>query len=330
MDYQPIPRAPGAFQQPVTPEEIEAICRRVFGTNAQVTAAVELGGGMYNTTLRVTVTGEDRPVILRVAPAPERQFRSERALMRNEFATLPYLAPIAPLMPRLIAADFTHEVIERDVMVQTLLDGVPAAERLGAYPRSAWPGFFRQLGQVARTVHAVHGPHFGPVRGPGYASWSEALAVSFADIAGDLDTVGLDAADVRKAADLVDEHRAAFDEITEPRLLSGDFWTINCLLDASAAVPTLRGVLDFDRTLWGDPAADWTIRMAMTRQDERTAFWETYGSSDDLPGAMLRARIYEARHLGAVRLERHRLGNPAGVAASYEAMVPILAAASVM
>ncbi|MEU1034378.1 hypothetical protein ABZ402_37850 [Streptomyces mirabilis] len=63
---------------------------------------------------------------------------------------------------------------------------------------------------------------------------------------------------------------------------------------------------------------------------ERTAFWETYGSSDDLPSAMLRARIYEARHLGAVRLERHRLDNPAGVAASYEAMVTVLAAASVM
>ncbi|WP_051927264.1 phosphotransferase family protein [Streptomyces durhamensis] len=143
--------------------------------------------------------------------------------MRNEFATLPYLAPIAPLMPRLIAADFTHEAIERDVMVQTLLDGVPAAEQLGTYPRSTWPDFFRQLGEVARTVHAVHGPHFGPVSGPGYASWREALATSFTDIAADLDTAGLDAADVRKAADLVDEHRAAFDEITEPRLPSGNF-----------------------------------------------------------------------------------------------------------
>jgi hypothetical protein len=55
---------------------------------------------MHNTTLRVAVTGEDRLVILRFAPHPERQFHSERALMRDEFATLPYLAPIAPPMPR--------------------------------------------------------------------------------------------------------------------------------------------------------------------------------------------------------------------------------------
>ncbi|MFI2204725.1 phosphotransferase family protein [Streptomyces sp. NPDC020192] len=326
MEYQPIPRSPDAFQQPVTPDEIAAICRRTFGSGTQVTAAVELGGGMYNTTLRVYVNWEDRPVILRVAPPPHKQFRSEHALMRNEFATLPYLAPIASLMPRLIAADFTHEVIRRDVMVQTLLDGDPAAERLGAYPRSTWPDFFRQLGEVARTVHAVRGPHFGPVSSPGHTAWSEALTASFTDIAADLDAAGLDATDLRKVADLVDQHRATFDEITEPRLLSGDFWTINCLLDTSAPAPTLSGVIDFDRTLWGDPAADWTIRMATAKADERTSFWETYGPLDQSDAATWRSKIYEARHLGAIRLERHRLGNKEGVRNSYEVIATLLAA----
>ncbi|MEO3891054.1 hypothetical protein [Nonomuraea sp. B5E05] len=50
--------------------------------------------------------------------------------MRNEYATVPHLAKIAPLMPRVIAADWTHEFVGRDYMVQTLLDGVPAAEGL--------------------------------------------------------------------------------------------------------------------------------------------------------------------------------------------------------
>ncbi|MFI0740801.1 phosphotransferase family protein [Streptomyces sp. NPDC021100] len=326
MDYQPIPRPPGAFQQPPAPQEIAAICRRSFGSDTQVTAAVELGGGMYNTTLRVHLSGEDRPVILRLAPPPHQQYRSERALMRNEYATLPYLAPIAPLMPRLIAADFTHEVIGRDVMVQTLLLGVPAAEQLGTYPRSVWTGFFRQLGGVAHAVHAVRGPHFGPLTGPGYRTWSEALTASFTDIAADLDAARLDATDLRKIADVVDQHRSTFDEITEPRLLSGDFWTINCLLEASAPLPTLSGVLDFDRTLWGDPAADWTIRMAKAKPDEREAFWETYGRLEQSDSAMWRSKIYEARHLGAIRLERHRLGNREGLEKSYAAMAQVLSA----
>lgn len=61
----------------------------------------------------------------------------------------------------------SHEVIGRDWMIQTHLDGVPAPERLGAYPRTAWPALFRQMGAIARLVHDVRGPYFGPVCGPG-------------------------------------------------------------------------------------------------------------------------------------------------------------------
>ncbi|MER6030653.1 hypothetical protein [Streptomyces sp. NPDC001851] len=81
MDFRPVTRARGAFQQSVTPEEIETICRRAFGTNTKVTSATELGTGMYKTTHRVTVAGQERWVILRIASEPERQFTSERALM---------------------------------------------------------------------------------------------------------------------------------------------------------------------------------------------------------------------------------------------------------
>jgi hypothetical protein len=40
---------------------------------------------------------------------------------------------------------------------------------------------------------------------------------------------------------------------------------------------------------------------------------------------VLRSRIYEARHIGAIRLERHRLGNTDGVAESYDDLAAVLA-----
>ncbi|GAX58589.1 phosphotransferase family protein [Streptomyces olivochromogenes] len=328
MEYRPIPRMPEAFQQPVTADEIEAICRRIFGPHTAVLSATELGTGMYNTTFEVTVAGQERPMILRIAPEPGRQFTSERALMRNEYASLPYLAELAPLMPRLIAADFTHEVIGRDYMLQTLLDGIPATEHLRAYPRSMWPVFYRRLGEIARRVHTVRGPSFGPVAGPAYGTWSKAVAASLEDIATDLEGADLDAADVRKVVAAALRHRTVLDEITEPRLLGGDLWVPNALLDHDAPEPTITGVYDFDRTWWGDPAADWTIRMVMAKSDERQAFWETYGPLDQSEDARWRQKVYEARHLGALRLERHRLGNQEGVRASYDSMADILAAVS--
>ncbi|MET7336488.1 aminoglycoside phosphotransferase family protein [Nonomuraea sp. NPDC005650] len=322
MDFQPIERAADAFQRPVSPDRIQAVCRRVFGRDAR--SAVELGLGAYNSTYRVMVEGRARPVVVRFAPEPAAQFGSERELMRNEYATVPYLAVIAPLMPRVIAADWSHELIGRDYLVQSFLDGVPAPEGLGDYPRTARTTFFRRLGEIARSVHAVRGPAFGPVAGEGHASWSAAVLASLEDIAADLDRCALDAADVREAAALAAERRAVLDEITEPRLLTGDLWTVNVMIARGAPEPLITGVLDLDRTSWGDPAADWTIRMASAKRDERVAFWEAYGEPDRGPAATWRSLIYEVRHLGAVRLERHRLGNHDGVGQSYEAVAKVL------
>jgi hypothetical protein len=124
-------------------------------------------------------------------------------------------------------ADWSQEINGRDWMVQSLLSGAPAPEGLGNYPRTLCPGFFAQLGTIAKEVHAVRGPHFGLVAGPGYRSWSEAVLASLSAIADDVSRVGLDAADVLKVADLAAEHRSLLDEIAEPRLLTGDLWTVH-------------------------------------------------------------------------------------------------------
>lgn len=143
MDFRPVERDPGAFQQSVTADEIQLLCRAAFGAHVRVVSAVELGLGLYNSTYRVDI-GRDRPVILRVAPEPARQSRDERELMRNEHATVPYLASIASLLPTTLAIDFTHEVIPRDWMFQTLLSGPPG--RTSSY---AIPSRSRRLSTVS-------------------------------------------------------------------------------------------------------------------------------------------------------------------------------------
>lgn len=324
-------RSAGSFQQAVGAEKIQSICRRAFGDNHRVTSAVELSAGMYNNTYRLALTGIDRPMMLRVAPQQQRQFRSEWQLMRNEYASLPWLTPIAPLMPRIIAADWSHQVIDRDWMIQSMLDGVPAPGPLGlsAYPRSTWAGFFRQLGAIAKTVHAIRGPHFGPINGPVHPTWSAAVAASLTDIAGDLDSVGLDAADIRKVEAMAYTHHQVLDEINEPRMMPGDLWTVNVMLAEGTPEPTITGVVDMDRTWWGDPAADWTIRMALAKPGvEREAFWDDnggYGELDRSPASAWRLHVYQARHIGAIRLECHRLGNTEGVRRTYSDLADVLA-----
>ncbi|KAA2253828.1 aminoglycoside phosphotransferase family protein [Solihabitans fulvus] len=323
MEFSSIERAPGAFQEPVSAEQVAAMCERAFGGGAAVVSAVELGGGLYNNTLRVDIAGRD-PVILRVAPRPDRQARIERALMRNEHASLPHFAPIAAMMPRTLFADWTHEVLGRDYVVQTMLDGVSASVGLRAYPRPSWAGFYRQLGTIARRVHEVSGERFGPVAGPTFATWGEALVSALEDTEADLVDAGLDASDVREVVAAAAKGSAVLDEIDRPRLLHGDLWVPNVMLDPDAPEPTITGVLDHDRASWGDPAADWVVHIAGLRA-ERDPFWETYGRRDEADGsAAWRALIYRARHIGAIRLERHRLGEHARIPDTYQEMREVL------
>lgn len=182
---------------------------------------------------------------------------------------------------------------------------------------------FRQLGTITRQIHAVTGDRFGPVAGTQFGRWSDTVLASLADTAADLDDAGLDARDVRRVVQLAEANRAVLDEITEPRLMHGDLWTVNVLIDPAASEPTITGVVDCDRVSWGDPQSDWTIEMAGRRPGtERDAFWESYPQFASTPTADVRASIYRARMLGAVRLERHRLGRDN--ASTYDDMSAVL------
>ncbi|MEU7068495.1 hypothetical protein [Streptomyces sp. NPDC046161] len=102
MELHVSERPANAFQQSLTDHEIQAVARRAFGPRTEVLTATELGGGMYNSTYRLHLADREEPVVLRVAPEPDRQFRSERELMRSEYTSVPWLAPIADLMPRIL------------------------------------------------------------------------------------------------------------------------------------------------------------------------------------------------------------------------------------
>lgn len=309
MIWEPIERQAGAYQQALSEDEVTAIAQRAFGNEYTLASAIELGDGTYNTTYRLTLdTGLES--ILRVAPEPARQFRSERAFMRNEHAAAPYFAPVAALMPRTIAVDFTHTLIGRDYMVQSVVPGVPARIGLEKYPRVEWAWFFRDLGMITRRIHAVRGTAFGPAAGPGFDSWGTAVHACFADLVADIEHAGLDADDVCEAAASAAERRDVLDEIREPRLLQPD-----------EPHPTVSGFFDCDRATWGDPESDWAIYRAAGRPGtERDAFWEAYGPLDPGPRAVWRRALYQVRNIAAARLENHRLAQAEGIAASYRDM----------
>jgi hypothetical protein len=59
--------------------------RRVLSESAEIRSATEMGWGSYNTAFRIELA-DGPPVVLRVAPGPGSQARSERQWLRSEYA----------------------------------------------------------------------------------------------------------------------------------------------------------------------------------------------------------------------------------------------------
>jgi aminoglycoside phosphotransferase (APT) family kinase protein len=285
--------------------QVEAICRRAFGPEAGLLGLEQFRGGTHNLVYRLSVPGQ-LPLILRVAPPAEAPLAwDERDLMRREATIRPYFAPLASLMPQPVFVDFSHEVIDRDYMLQTFIEGhrwEDAADQLAPGEALA---LWRQFGAILRQIHAVRGEHFGdPAPGQSFETWSAAIEHRLARVAVRLHEAGLEEEKlVQTALEIVRARRILLDEVTTPRLLHGDLWLFNLLVRETAEGARIVGVLDADRAWWGDPQADWTMFVLSKLDDPamdeaQTAFWEGYGKRDESSSAAFRTAVYEALHIG--------------------------------
>ena len=308
-----VPISADVFQQPVTIEQLVAICARAFGATHPIIDIHELSGGTINTTYRVSLR-DHSAVIVRVAPsdANPRLFRHERHLLRREFFVQPFLAPIGHLLPTLYYADFTHHIIARDILIQAAIPGELWRDVQATLTQRTATALWQQLGQITYQIHRVEHRAFGPVDPvPAFHCWSDALLMDFQNILDDMAAWCLPSQSIQRARDCLAQHRAVFDRIQTPHLLHGDLWLNNLLIQHANTDAQIVGVLDAGFAHWGDPAADWTMmRMSLSAPSGAEAFWAGYGSVSQDAEAMPRTTIYQARSLGWSILELHRRQHP--------------------
>ena len=279
------------------------MCQRAFGSSLQVVSARELGGGTFNTTFLVTLP--ELKVILRIAPPPTAEVAwHEQQLMRREQNIQPFFAAVAHLMPRTLMADFTHQVIDRDYVFQTFIAGERWDEIAESFAGAEATQLWEQFGRIAKSIHSTVGTTFGgPYPMAEFKTWSQTILDRFERAIQAMAAVGLDLTDIETVMTIVRDQTAMLDVFRQPRLLHGDLWLFNILIERNPAGQNIVGILDADRAWWGDPLADWTMFVLAKSASPETqhfqeAFWRGYGQDEELPGTEFRKAVYEAMHIG--------------------------------
>ncbi|MBP6105051.1 MAG: phosphotransferase [Steroidobacteraceae bacterium] len=180
-----------------------------------------------------------------------------------------------------------------------------------ASSRALW----REFGRIVRQVHAQRGERFGyPAPCPASSSFGAWFVGVVDDLAADLAEQHVEVAGLERFRELLDDERQRFDSVTAPRLVHGDLWLRNVLVEQGPDGWRITALLDAKRAFFGDPAAEWIFGFL----DIPRAFWDGYGrclAGDDLDrDAAWRRLAYQARGALCMMLEGVRFGFDAGFA----------------
>lgn len=275
---------------------LRAMIAKAYGDSAVPEGddfATELGHGWFNVAYRVTLR-DGRETVLKIAPpAGVRVMTYETAMMRNEIAALAIVAqqtsvPVAPIE----FADTSGEVIEADWFFMPFIDGenLGILREEGELPDEAGADYMEQLGELNRQLNQVVGPWFGPLGGPGFATWRETFESMLEDVLHDGESAGVDVGfSYDEVRDVVAAHADALEAVTEPRYVEWDLWDSNVMVRDGKIV----ALIDHERAYFGDPLMEACFTgLDLEAFGDPTAFARGYGLGELDDAARRRRRLY--------------------------------------
>ena len=277
-----------------TEETLRQAARKYLGE--ELTSARILSGGLFNTTYRLET--ENRAVILRLGPVNRHLLLPyERNLMAAEGDVLRLMKGKGIPTSDILALDFSRELFDRDVMVVDCLDAVCLSTV--EVDKETEHHLCREAGRLTAKIHELtawdlldpaekpFGRYANVLSGQGGATWKEALLVELSQWRSLAEPAGVfTGPECDRVEAWFHSHSAVLESVTEPRLIHGDLWYGNILVDKDR---NLAAIIDADRAFFGDPdfemATGWMIS---------DSFLEGYGRGLDMSeDAVARRKLYK-------------------------------------
>ena len=305
MDIHQIKRSHLEFQQPVDERDLRAqLCHQLSGES--IIRVTELQAGLFNNTYRVDTS--KNAYILKVAPKPEADvFYNERFLMQRERSISQQLQAISPLIPNYLSF-FTLD--DRDAFLQPFIQGRLWSEVITSLSESENKTLWQQLGSFTSKLHNCCGDQFGyPSPGKDFTQWSQFIADNVNGMVEDCRRLNVFCEEIDTYLNHLPYFFKALDNVKTAKLLHGDIWPRNVIIDGEGSNIQIKAVIDGERAFWGDPICDWVLILYGVPE----AFWQGYGEnllkiSDPACIAIYKGMYFILNILEAVRSQESDAG----------------------
>ncbi|MET7989161.1 aminoglycoside phosphotransferase family protein [Streptomyces sp. NPDC005281] len=288
---------------------LRAMIERAYGTGQVPEGddfAEEITHGWFNVAYRIRLR-DGRQAVLKIAPPGDvTVLTRERGMMRTELAAMALVRERTTVpIPRVDHADLSGELVEADYFFMEFVDAdnFGLAVQDGRLPAEVVTAGNRQLGALNRELNSIVGPHFGPLRGPGSATWREAFTQVLEDTLADGRRTGVDIGwHYDEIRSVLVENASALDDVSEPRFVEVDLWTKNSMIRDGRIV----SVLDHERAMWADPLMEAGFTgIDLPAFGDPADFMSGYGLAELSPSQRLRRRLYSL-HLAVIMIVETR------------------------
>ncbi|MFI5925308.1 phosphotransferase family protein [Micromonospora sp. NPDC051543] len=267
-------------QRPLDHDQVRRYVQASFGAGHAMADCGPITGGGFATVWWVALD-DGREVVLKVAPRPDVPLlRYERGLCAAEaryFRLVSTRAPQVPVPPLLHHGDdpeLGEWLVSGRVPGRSLREWAESEQHLDDAPARY------EFGAAIAALHRVGGDRYGYDGGRASgATWREAFTAM-------LDGLLADAADwdvplptsPEEIRELPERYASILDEVRRPALLHFDGWDGNVLAEPGAEPETgrdagppalrLRGIVDGERFLFGDPLMDLVSPLIFRRVED--------------------------------------------------------------
>ena len=267
-----------------TSETITKLVKSQFGSSAQIAQITPLTAGWFNSAYEIDFADKNPAAVLRIAPHPgQRVLTYEEEMMRKELLVYETIASAVDSgevnlrIPRLLAADTSRTVIERDFMFVEKFSGKPLEELKDQLSPEELQSIHQQIGIYTAALHSLKNDTFGYFgNGPGSetGSWQEAFSAFVEALLDDGEALGVALPlSYEKIRGLFEQYAPLLDEIKEPTLVHWDLWPVNIFIIKKNGNYEVEGTIDWERAYWGDPESE----PAIANQHYGEAFYQGYG-----------------------------------------------------